>query len=95
MISLHIQPRASKTEVVGLHGTAIKIRLKAPPVDGAANDELTRFLAEQLHVPRGAITIVSGRTGRSKRVEVAGLTSDDVERRLLASPSQPPEGSLR
>jgi len=47
-LTLHVQPRARRTEVAGLHGAALKIRLAAPPENGAANDELVRFLAEQL-----------------------------------------------
>lgn len=80
---IHVQPRASRTEVVGPHGDAIKIRLRAPPVDGAANAELIRFLSERLGVPRQSIRIVSGETGRRKRVQVTG-TSPDAAARLLS-----------
>lgn len=59
--------------MVGRHGDAIKIRLAAPPVDGAANEELVRFLAERLGVPRTAVRIVAGETGRRKRVAVVGV----------------------
>lgn len=84
-IAIHVQPRASRTEVVGLHGEAVKIRLKAPPVDGAANEELVRFVAERLGVPRADVEIVSGATGRAKRLRIrgAGETADDVRKRLL------------
>ena len=51
ILSVHIQPKASTTECVGIHGDAIKIRVAAPPVDGAANDKLIRFLARQLSIP--------------------------------------------
>jgi hypothetical protein len=77
-----VQPRAKRSEVVGRHGAAIKIRLAAPPVDGAANEELVRFLAEQLQVPQRAIAIVSGATGRAKRVTIDGMTTVDAELRL-------------
>jgi uncharacterized protein (TIGR00251 family) len=80
---IHVQPRASRTEVAGRHGDAIKIRLRAPPVDGAANDELIRFLSERLDVPRHSVQITSGETGRRKRVTVTGAPAD-AERRLLA-----------
>jgi uncharacterized protein (TIGR00251 family) len=81
-LSLRVQPRASRSEVAGRHGEALKVRLAAPPVDGAANDALVRFLAEALQVPRTAVTLVAGAAGRSKVVQVAGLAPADVARRL-------------
>lgn len=72
-LALHIQPRASRTEVAGAHGDALKIRLAAPPVDGEANAELVRFLAKTLKVPKSAVTIVRGATGRRKTVQVLGV----------------------
>jgi hypothetical protein len=65
-----------------MHGDAIKIRLQAPPVDGAANEELVRFLAERLGVPRAAVRIVSGEAGRRKRVEIIGAAPEVAERLL-------------
>jgi uncharacterized protein (TIGR00251 family) len=82
-IVVHVVPRAKVTEVAGRHGDAIRIRLAAPPVDGAANDELIRFLAKRLDVSRSAVRIVRGITGRRKTVSVNGLTSDDLRRRLV------------
>ncbi len=81
-LTLHVQPRASRTGLAGLHGDAIKIRLAAPPVDGAANAELVRFLAELLGVARSAVEIVSGETGRRKVVRVQGVTVADAGARL-------------
>ncbi len=72
-LSLHIQPRSGRTEIAGPHGDALKIRLAAPPVDGEANEELIRFLARTLGVPKSAVTLVSGATGRRKRVRVEGV----------------------
>lgn len=80
---LHVQPRARRTETAGRHGDAIKVRLAAPPVDGAANEELVRFLAERLGVPRAAVRVVSGLAARRKVVEVDGMASADAEGRLL------------
>ena len=85
-LTLHVQPRAGRTEVAGFHGAALKIRLAAPPVDGAANDELVRFLAEQLGVPRRAVHLVAGAGARRKVVEVDGVAADDAVRILLARP---------
>ena len=71
---VHVQPRASKTEVVGLHGDAIKLRISAPPVDGAANAEVVRFLAETLRIPRRQVHLVQGDTGRRKVVEATRIS---------------------
>ena len=84
-LSLHIQPRASRTELAGLHGGALKVRLAAPPVDGAANAELCGFLAELLGVPRTAVVIRQGEGGRRKVVDVAGVTREAAARLLLGS----------
>jgi uncharacterized protein (TIGR00251 family) len=83
VIAVQVQPRASRTEYVGRHGDAIKIRLAAPPVEGEANEELVRFLARALGVRRDAITIESGATGRRKRVRVVGVTGDSVRSALV------------
>jgi uncharacterized protein (TIGR00251 family) len=82
LIRLHVQPRASRTELAGRHGSALKIRLAAPPVDGAANEALLDFLAERLGVPRRAMTLEHGHTGRAKTVRADGVTLA-VARRTL------------
>lgn len=69
-LTLHIQPGAKKTEIAGLHGDALKIRLAAPPVDGKANEALIRFLAETLGIARSAICLKSGQTARRKVLEI-------------------------
>ena len=74
-LALHIQPRASRSELAGVHGDALKIRLAAPPVDGEANEELVRFLAKLLGVAKSAVTIVAGGTGRRKRVRIEGVAA--------------------
>ena len=84
-IAIHVVPRARATGVVGRHGDAIKVRVAAPPVDGAANAELVRFLAGLLGVPTKAVSIATGVAGRRKTVTIAGLTSERVRRRLLES----------
>ena len=80
---VHVQPRASRSEVVGTHGAALKVRLLAPPVDGAANEALVTLLAEALGVPRRDVRIVHGATSRAKVVEIEGTTADAV--RALAA----------
>jgi uncharacterized protein (TIGR00251 family) len=82
VLSVHIQPRASTTEYVGIQGNAIKIRVAAPPVDGAANDELIRFLAGQLSIPTSSVRIHSGASGRHKHILVKGATAQLVLARL-------------
>ena len=81
-LRLHIQPGAKKTEVVGMHGDALKIRLAAPPVDGKANACLLTFLAETLGVAKSAVRLVAGESSRSKRVHVSGVTDAEAEARL-------------
>ncbi len=79
---LFIQPRASRTEYAGLQGDALKFRVAAPPVDGAANEALRRFLAASFRVPLRQVMMVSGTAGRRKRVVVRGLTAAQVWSRL-------------
>lgn len=86
VLSVHIHPKASTTECVGIYGDAIKIRVAAPPVDGAANDELIRFLARQLSIPSTSVQIHSGAGGRHKHVLVKGITAQLVIARLNLSP---------
>lgn len=73
-LTLHIQPGAKKTEVAGLHGEALKIRLAAPPVDGKANEALLRFVADRLDLPRSAVLLKSGQASRHKVLEIHGST---------------------
>jgi uncharacterized protein len=80
--AVHVQPRASRTEIAGIHGDALKVRLSAPPVDGAANEALVDFLSERFAVPRRSVTIVSGAQSRAKIVEIDGLTAAEARRRL-------------
>jgi len=77
--SVHVQPRASRSEIGGAHGDALKVRLMAPPVDGAANDQLIELLAKTFAVARQAIRIVAGKRSRSKVVEIEGIAEQAVE----------------
>lgn len=86
-LTLHVQPGAKRTEIAGRHGDAIKIRVASPPVDGAANAEVGRFIAERLGVPRSAVRIARGAAGRRKTIFVEGLTTADGVRLLLESAS--------
>ena len=77
-VVVHVVPRAKTTELAGTYGDAIRIRIAAPPADGAANTELVRFLAERLGVPKGRVRIASGALGRRKVIEVDGLKTEAV-----------------
>jgi uncharacterized protein len=82
VLSVKIQPRASKNEIILTEGNGLKIRLTAPPVDGAANEALVKFLAGELGVAKSRVEIISGQTSREKIIRVKGLGSEDVERLL-------------
>lgn len=81
-IDIYVQPRASKTVVAGMHDGCVKVRLAAPPVDGAANAALIEFVAEQLGIARSRVRIVTGQTSRRKVVEVDGVTSEQLAEAL-------------
>jgi len=82
LLHVHLQPRAARNRVVGLHGEALKITLTAPPVANAANSALLAFLAGLLEVPRTAVSLVSGEKSREKRVLVSTTNPQDVAKRL-------------
>ncbi len=77
--AVRVQPRASKNEVAGVYGTALKIRLQAPPVDGAANAALISFLADLLGVNRRSVRIISGESSRDKIVDIDGVSADLIQ----------------
>ncbi len=83
IINTRVAPRAAKDGIQGLMGDALKVRIQAPPVDGKANAYLIKFLAKQWKVPRASLDILSGETGRNKRLRVANPT-DELRARLLS-----------
>jgi hypothetical protein len=82
-VVLHVVPRARATAVVGLHGDAVKVRVAAPPVDGAANAELVRFIAQRLGLPASTVTIAAGAGARRKTISVVGMDSMLLRKTLL------------
>lgn len=84
VLSVHVQPGAKRTEIVGVHGDALKIRLAAPPVDGKANECLLAYLAEIAQVAKRELELVSGDTSRRKRIRIGGRSSADILARLSA-----------
>jgi uncharacterized protein len=80
---VRVQPRASKDEIAGEMDGALKIRLRAPAVENRANEALIEFLAHTLNTPKAAVRILGGERSRTKRVEVRGVTTDQVQQLLI------------
>ncbi len=76
---IRVVPRASKTEIVGEMGGAVKVRVSSPPVDGAANAELIKLFAKRFGVAKSNVEIVSGLASKSKRIRVTGVTAEAVQ----------------
>jgi uncharacterized protein (TIGR00251 family) len=84
LLPVRAVPRASKNEIQGVQGDALKVRLQAPPVDGKANEALIRFLSDVLDIPRSQIAVASGETGRNKAVLIGGITKQQLVEWLTA-----------
>ena len=84
-IRVHVIPNAKIDKVVGEHGDAIKIKLRAPAVDGKANTALRRFLAEKLSIPQRAIVLEHGEKSRDKMIRIDGLSEVGIRRGLLGT----------
>ncbi len=82
-LRLRIVPNAKRSEVVGPHGDALKLKIAAPALEGRANEELVEFLAEKLSLPRRSVTLVSGEKSRDKVVAIEGLEETDARERIL------------
>jgi uncharacterized protein (TIGR00251 family) len=78
-IALYIQPKASRNRIVGLHGDALKLSITAPPVDGKANEAVSKFVAKIFKVPKSAVSIASGKSSRTKRIHIEGITFDTAK----------------
>jgi uncharacterized protein (TIGR00251 family) len=84
-LHVHVVPNAKGDKVVGEHGDAIKIKLRAPAVEGKANEALIRFLAERLELPQRAIVLERGGASRYKVIQIANLSDEEVYGRLLGT----------
>jgi uncharacterized protein len=84
-ISVRVQPRAARSEIAGVHGDALKVRVAAAPVDGAANAALVEVLADALGVSRRCVRVVAGASSRSKVVEIENVDVENVRRLARAS----------
>jgi uncharacterized protein len=90
IVHFHLVPNAKINQVVGAHGAAIKIKLRAPSVDGKANAALLNFLAEQLEISKHAIVLERGQKSREKLIRIEGLSEDEIRRRLGLQQSTDP-----
>ena len=79
---MRVVPRASRTELAGAHDGALKIRVAAPPVDGAANAEIIKFLAKTLGVAKSSVEIAGGLTAKTKLIKVSDLSPDELAKSL-------------
>jgi uncharacterized protein (TIGR00251 family) len=80
--AVKVHPRAKKNAITGEVGDALKLALTAPPVEGRANDACIEFFANLLKVPRSSVTIASGANSRKKVIRVAGISVEEVRRRI-------------
>ncbi len=85
VLALHVQPKAARTEYVGVHGDALKFRVAAPPVDGAANEEICRYLAERFGLRKGDVMVQTGQASRHKRIMLKRVQAKRV-RDILGVP---------
>lgn len=79
VFKIQVVPRSARSEVVGEHNDSLRVRVAAPPVEGAANDEIIRLLAKAFKVPRRAVTILTGHNARFKQVSIAGVPAILIE----------------
>ena len=85
LLSVKVQPRASRNEISGALGCELRVKVTAPPVDAAANEALLRLLAETLDCPRGRVALVRGHTSRHKLIQLQGVSPEVVATRLQAA----------
>jgi len=83
LLRLRIQPRASRDEIVGLHGEDLKVRISAPPVDSAANDSLIKYLSKQLDMPNSKVQHVKGQTSQNKTILLTETQPKDLPKAFL------------
>jgi uncharacterized protein (TIGR00251 family) len=82
LIEVFVQPRAARDSVEGIHGDALKLKVKAPPVDDRANRAIEKLLADLLDLPPSTVAVVAGHSSRRKRIAVTGASREQVENRL-------------
>jgi uncharacterized protein (TIGR00251 family) len=85
ILSIYVQPRASKNQICGIQGNELKIRLTSPPVDGAANKLCREFVADLLNVSKSSVEIISGESSRHKRLKIACCYNGQLDRHIISS----------
>ncbi len=85
VLTVKAVPRAAKSEIAGIDDEWLRVRIKAPPVDGKANEALVKFFAEFFSLPKGSVSIVSGDTARLKRIKISGLAAGKAKEALSAA----------
>ena len=80
IFNIRVIPRASRCELAGIQGDALKVRITAPPVEGAANKECIRFLSDVLGVKKSQVTIIAGHRSKNKKVSISGINRKDIEK---------------
>ncbi len=83
---VRVVPRSSKNEIVGEHDGALKVKIASPPVDGAANEELTRLLSKTFGVAKSSVEIVAGHTSKTKRIRINGVTAEKARKLIGGDP---------
>ncbi len=84
VLTVKAVPRAAKSEIAGVDDEWLRVRVKAPPVDGKANEALVKFFAEFFTVPKGSVSLVSGDTARLKRIKIFGVTAEKAKEAFSA-----------
>ena len=82
-LSVRVTPRASKTEILDVAAGRLRVRLQAPPVEGAANKALTEYLAKVFALPKSAVSVERGETGREKTLHLAGVSAETLRQKLM------------
>jgi uncharacterized protein (TIGR00251 family) len=85
VLRVHVQPGASSDGIVGVHGNALKVRVRAPATSGRANEALITLLGKELGVPAAALTLAAGASSRDKRVRFSGFSAAELEKRLAGA----------
>jgi uncharacterized protein len=85
VLRLHVQPGASSDGIAGVHGNALKVRVRAPATSGRANESVIALLAKELGVPAAALALTAGASSRDKRVRFSGLSAAELEKRLAGA----------
>jgi uncharacterized protein (TIGR00251 family) len=89
ILKIHLHPRASRDEICGLYGDALKVRITAPPLEGKANKALKRFIAKKLNLSSLQVEIIAGERSREKILKLSGVTQENIEKALgISLPSQ-------